>query len=280
MKYILITGVSSGIGFHLCKSLLEESYFVFGSVRKEEDKIRLELAFPNNFKALVFDVCQEEQIKAASQFVQEALGENTLFALINNAGIAVPGPLSEMSESSFQLQMEVNVNGVLNVTNNFIPLLKSDIRPGRIINISSVSGLLNTPFLGAYCVSKHALESMSDIYRRELDLYGIKVILIEPGPLKTDIWDKSLIYFDDFKTSEYWPYLKGMDKIIAKTEQSASDVSLISKVINKALGRKNPQLRYIVHKQKGLIYIISRFLPSSIMDFVIRKNLKKMKNSN
>ncbi len=281
MEYIFITGVSTGLGYAMCRDLLKEGYFVIGSVRNIEDKNHLETKFQDSFNAIIMDVTDSKSIEYAYQEIVSILEGVGLYALINNAGIAVGGPLVLLPYKEFDLQMDVNLRGVFRVTQKFYDLLKPDNRKsnkaGRIINMSSISGLINTPFIGAYCVSKHALESMSDIYRRELDMYGIKVILIEPGPIKSEIWQKSSGSMDAYRDTDYWAYLKDIESSIEKTEKYALPTNELTKVIIKVLSSKKPKLRYIVHRRKRMIYFVYNFIPSRWIDSIVRKKLRKMK---
>jgi NAD(P)-dependent dehydrogenase (short-subunit alcohol dehydrogenase family) len=191
MKYYLITGASSGIGYATCQTLIKQGHFVFGSVRKESDAARLQQAFGNNFQALIFDVCDEKGVQDAVVAIAKVVGKNGLAGLVNNAGIVVYGPINELELSEFKRQMDVNVYGLLRVTKAFLPLLGAQhpqiFKPGKIVNISSVSGIFTTPFLVPYCVSKKAVEVITDGLRMELLPYGIDVVSILPGPVKTSI---------------------------------------------------------------------------------------------
>src|SRR5215510_4870930 len=195
MKSVVITGVSTGIGWGTTKVLIQKGFRVFGSVRKTQDAERLSKEFGANFIPLIFDVTDEAAVQAGARQVQEQLNGETLFGLVNNAGIAVPAPLIHQSTDDFRHQLEVNLVSVLIVTKAFVPLLGSDRsltgNPGRIINMSSVGGKRGGPFLGAYVTSKHGLEGFSETLRRELMLYGIDVIIIGPGAIATPIWDKA-----------------------------------------------------------------------------------------
>lgn len=279
MKNILITGVSTGIGYDACRLLIKEGYHVFGSVRKQSDVDRLLLDFPDRFTPLLFDVKDDQSITKEAARVKDLVGSNGITCLINNAGIAVPGPLNEMPLSKFQEQIDINVYGVMRVTNAFLPLLGTDTsfikKPGKIINISSVSGLFNSPFNGAYCISKHALESMTDVYRRELMKYNIDVIAIEPGPIKTPIWDKALAvdWVGEYKDSDYQDILVKAKKMIESSEKSALPVEKVSQLIKKIIEKNNPRTRYIVHKNAFLFKIMSKYIPDRLVDRIIRKNL-------
>ena len=182
LKYVLITGVSTGIGNDAVGLLIKKGYYVFGSVRKEEDAVKLTRQYPQNFTCLKFDVTKVDEVKASLSMVTKILNGKRLNGLINNAGLALGGPIELMDDEKFRYQMEVNLFAVRNVTNIFLPLLKGDkkqkIKGGKIIMISSISGVFNTPFNGAYCISKHAMESLAEIYRRELLMYDVDVVSI------------------------------------------------------------------------------------------------------
>ena len=261
-KNIVITGVSSGIGRASLDLLHEKGYHIFGSVRNQADADKLSKIYPDRFTPLLFDVQNHDEVVRASKVVFEHC--ETLAGLINNAGIAIPGPLEHLSEQQFEKQLDVNVKSIRRITNLFLPLLGAKLNaskpPGRIINISSVSGLFNSPYNGAYSISKHALESMTDVYRRELRQYGIKVIAIEPGPIKTEIWKKNLNKMDEFKDSDYYEVLQKADKIIENAERNALPVENVSRLIAKCLTVSRPKTRYIVHKNKFVFRLMAYYL--------------------
>ena len=275
VKNIVITGVSSGIGRASLDLLHEKGYHIFGSVRNQADADKLSKIHPDRFTPLLFDVQNHDEVVRASKVVFKHC--ETLAGLINNAGIAIPGPLEHLSEQQFEKQLDVNVKSIRRITNLFLPLLGtkpgSAKQPGRIINISSVSGLYNSPFNGAYSISKHALESMTDIYRRELRRYGIKVIAIEPGPIKTEIWKKNLNKMDEFKDSDYYEVLQKADKIIENAERNALPVENVSRLVAKCLTVSRPKTRYIVHKNKFAFRLMAYYLPDKITDWLVHKTL-------
>ena len=277
VKYIVITGVSTGIGRDALRLLHKKGYHIFGSVRKETDAKKLSETYPERFTPLLFDVQDQNAVTKATKAVFETC--DSLHALINNAGIAVPGPLQYMPEEDFERQLDINLKAVRRITNLFLPLLGAAPNfkktAGRIINISSISGLFNSPFNGAYSISKHALESMTDVYRRELRRYGIKVIAIEPGPIKTDIWQKNLNSMDKYTHTDYNDVLQKADMMIEKAETSALPVSRISNLILKCLTKRNPKTRYIVHKKKLLFKLLAFYLPDKLVDWFIHRTLTR-----
>jgi NAD(P)-dependent dehydrogenase (short-subunit alcohol dehydrogenase family) len=275
VKNIVITGVSSGIGRASLDLLHEKGYHIFGSVRNQADADKLSKIYPDRFTPLLFDVQNHDEVVRASKVVFEHC--ETLAGLINNAGIAIPGPLEHLSEQQFEKQLDVNVKSIRRITNLFLPLLGtkpgSAKQPGRIINISSVSGLFNSPYNGAYSISKHALESMTDVYRRELRRYGIKVIAIEPGPIKTEIWKKNLNKMEEFKDSDYYEVLQKADKIIENAGRNALPVENVSRLVAKCLTVSRPKTRYIVHKNKFAFRLMAYYLPDKITDWLVHKTL-------
>ncbi len=192
---VLITGVSSGIGNGTLRELIRAGYRVFGSVRRRDDAERLSREFGGSYSPLIFDVTDAAAVASAAAEVQKALEGRKLCGLVNNAGVAVPGPLLELPIAEFRRQIEVNLVSVLAVTQAFFPLLRHSIRdggaPGRIVNISSVAGQIALPFLGPYAASKHGVEGLSDSLRRECMLYGVDVVVIDPANVATSIWDKA-----------------------------------------------------------------------------------------
>lgn len=272
-KNIIITGVSTGIGRVTLDLLHQKGYHIYGSVRKKEDADELSSIYTTRFTPLQFDVQNHDEVVKASRIVFENC--DCVAALVNNAGIAVPGPLELLTEEEFEMQLDVNVKSVRRITNLFLPLLKpkANKQAGRIINISSVSGLFNSPFNGAYSISKHALESINDVYRRELSQYGIQVIAIEPGPIKTEIWKKNLNKMDRFKDSDYYDVLKKADRMIENAERNALPVEKISTLILKCITIPRPKTRYIVHKNKFFFRLMAYYFPDKLNDWLVRKTL-------
>ncbi|BBM87704.1 SDR family oxidoreductase [Candidatus Uabimicrobium amorphum] len=271
MKYIVVTGASTGIGKNLCQHLIAEGYFVFGSVRRAQDAEKLSEEFPQRFSPLVFDVTNREDVEKAVKEVQNIVGDNGLFCLINNAGIAIPGPLMHIPVDEFRRQFDVNVFGVLDVTQAFLPLLGAELPqkfpPGKIINVSSVGGKLFNPFIGAYNSSKHALECMSDVLRIELNIYGIHVVIIEPGAIKTPIWEKSSGYdLSIYDNTHYAQNINSFQKLVDKIVAGALEPDYISRKVVKILRKKKPKARYALPDRPISGWIIPRLLPTRVLD--------------
>jgi len=277
MNYVLITGVSSGIGLGTAEELLARGYHVFGSVRQRKDFDMLKETQGENFTPLLFDVCDRKAIAAAAVKVKTILADSLLSGLINNAGTVVGGPLMHISYDDLQYQLDVNVHGVMNVTREFLPLLgarkNNTLKPGRIINISSVSGRISYPFIGPYAASKHALESLSESLRRELMLYGIDVIIIEPGNTNTPLWNKArdLPDYSDTDYAEIMSHLK--EGLLSGSVHDAIPVENVSKIIHRALKSKKPKTHYVILKHRLMGWILPRLLPRRWLDNIIANRL-------
>ena len=277
MKTIVITGVSTGIGKAATEELLRHGYQVFGSVRKQQDAQQLQETLGAQFTPLLFDVTDSEAIRTAVAQVQESIGESGLFALINNAGIVIPGPLMYQPLEDFRAQFEANLFGVFDVTQQFLPLLGAPKNaphpPGRIINISSVSGKIAYPFMGGYAATKHALEAMSDALRRELMLYGIDVILIEPGTTRTPIKDKYKEQIEQYAKTDYGAMFSELEKQLVERERTGLPVEKVVEVICKAIESEHPKTRYVVPRKRLMGWLIPRRLPDRWLDLFVANRL-------
>ncbi len=278
MQSVVITGVSSGIGWGTTKVLIQKGCRVFGSVRKAQDADRLSQEFGGNFVPLIFDVTDEIGVQAAARRVREQLNGGTLFGLVNNAGIAVPAPLIHQPIADFRQQMEVNLIGQLIVTQAFVPLLGSDRSlqggPGRIINISSVGGRAGGPFLGAYAASKHGLEGFSESLRRELMLYGIDVIIVGPGSVATPIWDKAeKVDLSSYAGTDYMAAATRVQEYMIRDGRRGYPPEKVGEVVWHALTTPRPRVRYSVVPGSAFNRIVQMLLPKRIVDNIIAKNL-------
>lgn len=281
MQSVVITGASTGIGHACAKFLLDKGYRVFGSVRKQADADRLRGEFGANFTPLLFDVTDEPAVLAAGRDVRAALNGETLSGLINNAGIAVTGPVLGLSADEFRRQMDVNVIGPIIATQAFGPLLGVDQSlkgpKGRIVMISSVAGKNGNPLTAPYCASKHAVEGLSESLRRELMLFGIDVIIVAPGPVKTPIWTKGQ---GDLDTSRYSnsPYLASMQKVTAYM-QHLDTIGLppekIAACVHDALTLPNPKTRYQIAPDP-MRHLMTQWLPKRMVDRIIAKRVGLM----
>ena len=227
---------------------------------------------------MLFDITDEEKVHAAARQVQAQLNGETLFGLVNNAGVAVPAPLMHQPIADFRQQMEINLIGQLIVTQAFLPLLGSDRalrgNPGRIINISSVGGKNGAPFLGAYAASKHALEGLSESLRRELMLNGIDVIIVGPGAIATPIWDKANeVDLSALQNTDYFEAAKGFQKYMVDDGKKGYPPEKLGEVVLKALTTPRPRVRYAVVPGNPIMNMIQGLLPKRVIDGIIAKSL-------
>ena len=280
MKSVVITGASTGIGFASAKLLIDKGFRVFGSVRKQADADRLKSEFGTNFTPLIFDVTDEPAVLAAAREVRAALNGEKLAGLVNNAGIAVTGPVLGLSVDDYRRQMDVNVIGPIIATQAFAPLLGADTSlkgaPGRIVMISSVAGKNGNPLSSAYVASKHAIEGFSESLRREMMLFGIDVVIIGPGPVKTPIWGKGQESFDiaRYQNSPYLPALQKVSAFMQHLDAIALPPEKIAQLVFDALTLPNPKVRY--HIAPGMRYLLAAVLPKRTMDRIVAKRLGLM----
>ena len=276
-KSVVITGVSTGIGYQLCADLISKGYLVFGSVRKSEDGQRLSDKFGATFIPLYFDITDHAAIEKAALVVEKRLKGATLTGLFNNAGLAVAGPLLHLSVNDLRYQFEVNVIGLIKVSQVFSGLLGTNNQrqgmPGRIVMISSINGKIAMPFIGAYCGSKFALEGLSQSLRTELNIYGIKLIVVGPGPIKTPIFDKTILKAtEEFSDT---PYEKAMNaflnKFVLKTINKAMTPEVLSERIIKIFESATPKSNYIITKYHFFNYTLPNWLSVGFLNaFFIR----------
>jgi NAD(P)-dependent dehydrogenase (short-subunit alcohol dehydrogenase family) len=273
MRSVVITGTSSGIGWGTAKVLIADGFRVFGSVRRTSDAERLAAEFGDRFVPLIFDVTDEAAVNAAAADVRTALAGEKLAGLVNNAGVAVAGPLLELPVEEFRRQIEINLIGVVITTKAFAPLVGTDRglrgQPGRIVNISSVGGRNAVPFLAPYAASKFALEGLSESLRRELLPYGIDVIVIGPGAVATPIWSKA----EQVDVARYAnsPYVKALVRMRAYMLQLGKEglsPERIGEAVLHALTAMRPKVRYSVTPRPFQDWM-ARTLPKRVVDRMI-----------
>jgi NAD(P)-dependent dehydrogenase (short-subunit alcohol dehydrogenase family) len=274
-KSVVITGTSTGIGFDAARALIGRGYRVFGSVRTEADADRVRSALGADFVPLVFDVTDAAGIAAAAAVVTAQAGDSGLAALVNNAGIAPTGPLLHQPPDEIRQLFEVNVFGVIAVTRAFLPLLgarRDAPRPrGRIVNISSFNGGVSVPFAIAYSASKHALEAISDGLRRELWIYGIDVIAIEPGTIRTQIWDKFRAFGVErrYAETDYARALAALPGLIEEEIERGDPVEKVTEAICHAIEAERPKPRYPLTP----LWYLARLVPARLLDRELTKRL-------
>lgn len=283
MKSVVVTGVSTGIGKGIAAVMVKAGWRVFGSVRKEADAQALKAELGESFVPLIFDVEDDDAIIAASADVRAQLGGHTLDGLVNNAGMALAGPLLVQSIADFRKQIEVNLIGVFAVTRAFAPLLGADPGltgpKGRIVNISSVGGKMGPPFLGAYSAAKHGVEGFSESLRRELQLVGIDVVVIGPGSVATPTWDKAEAASSDYLKGTIWerPFQAFVSVMVKNGREGMTPVR-IGEVVRTALTAAKPKTRYAPIHGRLLNWTLPTSLPSRMVDRLIGGQLGLIQN--
>ena len=271
---VVVTGVSSGIGLGITQILVAEGIRVFGSVRTTADAVRLQQSFGELVVPLLFDVTDVSAVQSASRQVQEVLEGEPLTGLVNNAGAGTAGPLLHLSLAEFRTQLEVNLVAPLNVIQQFSPLLRGTAgkRPGRIVNIGSTAGRMGIPFMGAYSASKHGLEGLSESLRREMLIYGIDVITVIPGPVKTAIWDKAeALDLTAYRNTPYADLLNKFLKFMVHEGRSGLDPEEIGSAVLAALTQAPPRPAYVVVPKKFKNWTLPNLLPTRLVDRLIGK---------
>lgn len=270
MKSVVVTGVSTGIGWGVTKVLIGQGFRVFGSVRKQADAEKLTQEFGGNFVPLTFDVTDEADVHAAAGQVSRVLAGETLAGLVNNAGVSAAGPLLNMPIAEIRHQIDVNITGVVIATQAFAPLLfAGDERagkPGRIVNISSVGGKNGVPFLAPYNATKFAIEGMSEALRRELLVVGVDVIIVAPGSVATEIWGKAPAEtLEAYRATPFYPALKMMHGYMSDQGAKGLAPEVLGEAVAHALTTSKPKVRYSVAPDPFQTFLIAN-LPRRMVD--------------
>ena len=275
-RTVVVTGASTGIGYGVTQDLIEHGYQVVGTVRKSEDADRLRAEFGARMRVVLMDVADDDEVQRAAGEIQEMIGVRGLAGLVNNAGIAVAGPLMHVDLEELRYQFDVNVVGVVAMTQAMLPLLGGQKEytnpPGRVINISSVSAYTAYPFLVPYAASKCALASISDGMRRELALYGIYVSELVLGAVQTPIWGK--VSDDDLGRYAKTDYASGVAQMRATTSglgKGGMPVSRVASAIRRALEDPKPKPRYIVVNDYWRGWLLPKLIPTRLFDYAMTR---------
>jgi short-subunit dehydrogenase len=239
LKSVIVTGASSGIGREASVRLAKSGYLVFGLARSY-DKLK-ELATelpPDSFLPVEFDITRHD---AFGQTVKDIADRGPIFGLVNNAGYVEPGAIEDISMEDLRTQFETNFFGLVGFTKQVLPLMMQKGQ-GRIVNVSSMAGMVSLPLIGAYCAAKHALEAVSDALRMELWSTGIRVVSINPGVIETNIHavtkSKTALLRDSRFASAYKKYLEDVPKGLP--------ASVVADAIVEAIASPNPKARYLI----------------------------------
>ena len=277
-RAVVVTGASTGIGRAAVARAVKEGAYVFANVRKQADADSLTKEFGDAVTPVLFDVADEASVKAGAAQVAAVLGNRKLFGLVNNAGIAVAGPLLHVDTEELKRQFEINLFGVHRVTLAFAPLLGADPdrkgAPGRIVMISSVGGQNASPFVGPYAASKFALEGYSESLRRELMLFGIDVIVIGPGAIATPIWDKAESEdLSRFSNTPYGPMMAKVADYMLTSGRKGLPPQDVGALIWKCLTDPKPKVRYRILRNEFIDVTMPNLLGKRAVDKIIAKRL-------
>lgn len=269
-KWVLVTGAASGIGKAITEYISEKGWCVYATDVDEKELSQFKKN--ENIRTIKIDITKDEDVASAVKFIQKQ--ETGLQALVNNAGVFFPGPLVDFPQERFERQFTINVFATQRITKTFFPLILES--KGRIINISSAAGFLATPFSGPYAASKHALEGWSDSLRRELLSLGVTVIVIEPGLIKTPLWQKDTDErIGQFKGSIFYEANKKKieHEIRLANEKGIVPEKVAQKVLD-ALASNKPKTRYLVTEnqlQYRVIQLLRLFSDSTLDNLIMKK---------
>jgi NAD(P)-dependent dehydrogenase (short-subunit alcohol dehydrogenase family) len=280
VRSVLITGTSTGIGAACALHLDRLGWRVFAGVRREEDGLRLRESASSRLEWLLLDVTSAPQIAAATAQVAATTG-GVLHGLVNNAGTAIGGPLEYLPIQDLRRQLEVNVVGLMAVTQAFLPLLRRG--RGRIVNVGSVAGRVTTPMLGPYCASKHAVVALSDALRMELRPAGIAVVLVEPGPVRTPIWDKgeralrsAEARYSPEALERYRVLLAAFGRLIRSASRRGVAPERVAAVVAQALTARRPRHRCTVGWDARFRLALHTLLPQAWMDALVVRVFQRL----
>lgn len=276
MRSVLITGASTGIGRATALHLDAAGWQVFAGVRREEDAASLREAGSERLAPLMLDVTDPAQIAAAAERIGGEVGEAGLDGLVNNAGIAVPGPLETLPIEDFKRQVEVNLTAHVAVTQAMLPSIRR--ARGRIVFITSIGGLMAFPMFGAYHAAKFGLEAVGDVFRQELRPWGIKVAIVEPGSIATPIWERGDAEVDaigeragDGHADLYGEAIDAYREVARKTGARGIAAEKVAARIERALTARRPRTRYLVGADARGQALVSRLLPDRLVDWVVAR---------
>lgn len=270
-RSVLVTGATSGIGLATGRVLAAAGFSVFGGAYPGEDVTEAQAA---GIRIIPLDVTDAASIAAARQAITDRLAGKPLWGLVNNAGVLGVGPLELVPIGQFRHVMEVNVLGLVAVTQAFLPDLRAT--HGRIVNMSSLSGLVALPFFGPYSASKFAVESLSDSLRRELAPLGVSVIVMQPGGTKTPFWRKAeQIDLAPFAGSPYESAMQRVYDVAVRKSQRGQDPDVIARAILRGLTvpRAPTRIRVQRRRRAKLRYTFARLLPDRWVDWMVARQV-------
>lgn len=275
MKSILVTGASSGIGEACALDLDRHGHRVYAGVRRTADGERLASLASDRLVPVILDVTDEATIEAAAKRIREEAG-GELHGLVNNAGIGRGGPLEYLDIAEWREQLDVNVIGQVAVTKSVLPLIRSG--QGRVVFIGSIGGKVATMMMSPYNASKFAIEGIGSALRQELHPWGIKVAVIEPGAIKTEIWSKATETADRLEEelppearSLYGSHMTTLRKVLAMQDRNAVPAQKVADAVRDALFSSRPRPRYVVGTDARAMSAMARLLPESVREALLRR---------
>jgi NAD(P)-dependent dehydrogenase (short-subunit alcohol dehydrogenase family) len=278
MLGVLVTGASTGIGYACTQTLANAGFIVFAGVRGERDAHRLS-ALHANVRPLLLDVTVREQVAAAADAIRVCGVQ--LHGIVNNAGVAVAGPLEYLPLDDFRTQFEVNLFGALAVTQAMLPLLRQT-SDARIVFMSSVSGQIAPPYVGPYAASKFALEAMADALRMELSGFGIRVSVVQPGNVRTPIWQKGRDAKDDLigrmpeeAATHYAAAVDALVRVTEHEERTGIEPAVVADAVLRAITEPQPKARYPVGNPPAWQRRLASLLPERLRDRLILRTVTR-----
>jgi NAD(P)-dependent dehydrogenase (short-subunit alcohol dehydrogenase family) len=267
---VLVTGASRGIGRATALRLAAAGWDVSAGVRRPEDGESLRTEAPDRIRPVTLDVTEQDQIAALDATLPARLD-----AVVNNAGAVVGGPIEALPLSELRRQFEVNVVGQAAVTQALLPRLRES--RGRIVFVSSLSGRISTPMMGAYNASKFGLEGLADALRLELRPWGIRVVLVEPAQTDTDLWrgaegelEASVALLSARHRELYRKHIEGFRKSIPRSQKMAAPADGVAGVIETALTARRPKARYVVGASARAQAVMASLTPTPLLDVFLR----------
>jgi NAD(P)-dependent dehydrogenase (short-subunit alcohol dehydrogenase family) len=268
---VLVTGASAGIGRDTALACARLGFEVFAAARRTKALDALREEAGPSLRPIELDVNDGASIERARDAILGLTDGYGVDGLVNNAGIAIAGALAEVTDRDMRAQFETNVFGLMTVTRAFLPPMMQR-RRGRIVNVSSSGGLVSLPFVGVYHATKFALEALSDALRWELSPFGIRVSLIEPGPIRTEFGDKLVGSTDRILPgSPYAPIFADIERIKAFAEARMSGTAVVTRDIVHALSSRWPRARYLEPRLMIVLIKAYQLAPTWLSDWVITR---------
>ena len=276
MRSVLVTGASTGIGRATALRLDASGWKVFAGVRREADAESLRAEASPHLVPVILDVTEPDQIAAVAGQLEGEI-DGGLDGLVNNAGVAIPGPLETIPIEDFRRQLEVNLVAYVAVTQALLPQIRR--AEGRIVFVSSIGGRIAFPFGGPYHASKFGTEAIGDVFRQELRPWGLRVSIIEPGSIDTPIWERGQRKGEEIEAKSprtsllYGAALEKFRKVIEDTAERGIPPEKVAKAISHALESSRPRARYLVGLDAKVQARLQPLIPTPLFDRIVARQL-------